>query len=134
MSWRKYTCSIECSLIYFSDRRGRDRMVVGFTTTYVISAYHHWSCEFETRLWRDVLDTTLCDEICQWLATGRCFYPGNPVSSTNKTDRHDITEILLNVALITITLTLYILWIAEYNFVFKNRYKMSVHDEDIKNW
>jgi hypothetical protein len=23
------------------DRRGCDRMVVGFTTTYVISAYHH---------------------------------------------------------------------------------------------
>jgi hypothetical protein len=22
-------------------RRGRDRMVVGFTTTYVIGAYHH---------------------------------------------------------------------------------------------
>jgi hypothetical protein len=28
-----------------------------------------------------------------------------PVSSTNKTDRHDITEILLRVALNTITLT-----------------------------
>jgi len=23
-----------------------DRMVVGFTTTYAISAYHHWCCEF----------------------------------------------------------------------------------------
>ena len=30
------------------------------------------------------------------------FYPGTPVSSTNKTDRHDIAEILLNVALNTI--------------------------------
>ena len=29
-------------------RRGRDRMVVGFTTTYTISAYHHWCCEFES--------------------------------------------------------------------------------------
>ena len=29
-----------------------------------------------------------------------------PVSSTNKTDRHDITEILLKVVLNTITLTL----------------------------
>jgi hypothetical protein len=27
------------------------------------------------------------------------FSPGPPVSSTNKTDRHDITEILLKVAL-----------------------------------
>jgi hypothetical protein len=35
-------------------------------------------------------------------ATGRKFSPGHPVSSTNKTDRHDITEILLKVALNTI--------------------------------
>jgi hypothetical protein len=32
----------------------------------------------------------------------RWFSPGLPVSSTNKTDRHDITEILLKVALDTI--------------------------------
>jgi hypothetical protein len=38
---------------------------------------------------------------CQWLATGRWFSPGPPVSSTNKTDRNDITEILLKVALNT---------------------------------
>ena len=25
----------------------RDLMVVGFTTTFAISDYHHWSCEFE---------------------------------------------------------------------------------------
>jgi hypothetical protein len=30
-------------------RRGRDRMIVEFTTTYAISAYHHWCCEFESR-------------------------------------------------------------------------------------
>ena len=29
--------------------RGRDRMVVGFSTTSAISTYHHWSCEFESR-------------------------------------------------------------------------------------
>jgi hypothetical protein len=40
------------------------------------------------------------------VVTGRCFSPGIPVSYTNKTDRHDITEILLKVALNTITLTL----------------------------
>jgi len=33
------------------------------------------------------------------LATGQWFSPGPTVSSTNKTDRHDITEILLKVAL-----------------------------------
>jgi len=36
-----------------------------------------------------VLDTTLCDKVCQWY----------------KSDRHDITEISLKVALNTITLT-----------------------------
>ena len=45
---------------------------------------------------------TLHDKVCQWFATGRWFSPGPPVSSTNKTDRHDITEILLKVALNTI--------------------------------
>ena len=53
---------------------------------------------------RGVLDITLCDKVCQWLATGRiksffCF-------STNKTDHHDITEIFLKVVLNTIKQTL----------------------------
>jgi hypothetical protein len=38
----------------------------------------------------------ICNKVCQWLATGRWF---SPASSTNKTDCHDITEILLKVAL-----------------------------------
>jgi hypothetical protein len=59
-------------------RRGRDRMVAGFTTTYAINAYHHWYWKFRARC------TTLCDKVCQWLATGRWFSPGPPVSSTNK--------------------------------------------------
>jgi hypothetical protein len=46
-----------------------------------------------------VLVTTLCDKACQWLTTVRWFSLGTPVSSTNKTDRHDITKILLKVAL-----------------------------------
>jgi len=36
------------------DRRGRDRMVVGWTTTCAINAYHHWYCEFEIRSGRGV--------------------------------------------------------------------------------
>jgi len=43
----------------------------------------------------------ICDKVCQ---SHLWFSLGNPVSSTNKTDRHDIAEILLNVALNTITL------------------------------
>ena len=46
------------------------------------------------------------DLIESGLETGRWFSPDTPVSSTDKTDHHDITEILLKVALNTITLTL----------------------------
>jgi hypothetical protein len=64
---------------------------------------------FRTPLWRGVVDTTLCDKVCQWLATGRWFSPGTLVFSNNKTDRNDITEILLKVALNTITVRLVVL-------------------------
>ena len=52
-----------------------------------------------------VLDTTLCNKVCQWLAKGLWFSLGTPMSPTNKTDRHNITEILLKVALNTINQT-----------------------------
>jgi hypothetical protein len=45
---------------------------------------------------------------CQWLATGRWVSPNTLISSTNKIDRLDITEILLKVVLNIITLTHYI--------------------------
>ena len=38
----------------------------------------------------------------QDIVTDRWFSPGTPVSSTNKTNHHDKTEILLKVALNTI--------------------------------
>jgi hypothetical protein len=52
----------------------------------------------------------MCSTICMDL------HPGTPVSSTNKNDRHDITEILLTVALNTINLTymMYILLLTYY--------------------
>jgi hypothetical protein len=59
-------------------------------------------------LMRGVLDTTLCDKVCQWLVTGWGFFLVHcctPVSTINKTACHNITEMLLKVALITITLT-----------------------------
>ena len=51
--------------------------------------------------------TTLFDKGCQWLKAGMWF---SPVSSTNKTDRNYIAEILLKVALdvIIICLTLFL--------------------------
>ena len=39
-----------------------------------------------------------CDQVCLWLAAKNVWFsPGTPVSSTNKTDCHDITEILLKI-------------------------------------
>ena len=43
------------------------------------------------------------DKVYQLLAHGRWFSPGTPTSSTTKTGRHNIAEILLKVALNTIT-------------------------------
>jgi hypothetical protein len=62
-------------------------------------------CLSPLKLWvwipltQGVLDKTLCNNICQWIATGAWFTPDTPVSSTNKTDCHDIVEILLKVML-----------------------------------
>jgi hypothetical protein len=66
----------------------------------------------------EVLDTALCDKVCQWLAAGQWFSSGTPVSSTNKTDRHNITEKLLKVALGTLTLmSITIIYIVLYWFL-----------------
>jgi hypothetical protein len=45
--------------------------------------------------------TAASDEVYQLLAHGRWFSPGTPASSTTKTGRHDIAEVLLKVALNT---------------------------------
>jgi hypothetical protein len=71
--------------------------------------YLCYQCQSPLMLWVRISIrarcTTLCDKVCQWLETGRWFSSGPPVSSTNKTDCHDITEILLKVALNTIKQT-----------------------------
>jgi hypothetical protein len=74
-------------------------MVVGFTTTYAISAHHHDSYEFESRSERGVQHyvikfVSVLQQVGGFLRVLR--------SSTNKTDRHDITEILLKLPLRTI--------------------------------
>ena len=69
-------------ILLWCGRRGRDRMVVGFTTTYAISAYHHRSCEFE-------------------LLSGKVYSIQHYVIAI---DSYFIAEILLKKALKTITL------------------------------
>jgi hypothetical protein len=41
-----------------------------------ISVYYHLSFVFKACSWRGVLDTTVCDKVCQWLAARRWFSPG----------------------------------------------------------
>ena len=60
------------------------------------------------RLRLGVLDITLCIKVCQWLAADQWFFPGILVSSSKKNDCHDITEILLKVALNIITLSIFV--------------------------
>ena len=76
---------------------GRDHNVVG--------AYHHVCCEFESLSGRGIQNYLI--KFCQWLVIGQWFFPGPPISSTNETDCHDITKILLKVALNTIKQTIY---------------------------
>jgi hypothetical protein len=45
--------------------------------------------------------TAASDKVYQLFANGRWFSPGTPASSTTKTGRHDIAEILLKVVLNT---------------------------------
>jgi hypothetical protein len=83
------------SLLHTGGSRDRDHMLIGFATSFATSAYHHQSCDFESRSSRGALDTTLHDKVCQLLASGRWFSPGPPVSSTNRIDHYDITEIIV---------------------------------------
>jgi len=76
-------------------------MVVGFTTTYAISAFHHWCDELEYRSGWGVQHymIKLVGDLRQ------LAFSGTSVSFTDKTDRHDRTEILLRVALNTMKQT-----------------------------
>ena len=78
--------------------RGSDHLVVGFTTTYVISIYHHKICEFEFRSVEIYSIQHIVIEFVSDLRQVGGFFPGTPVSLNNKTEGNDKTEILLNVA------------------------------------
>ena len=41
----------------------------------------------------NTFDNTLCDKVCQRLVAVWWLSQGTPVSSTNQTERYDITEI-----------------------------------------
>ena len=89
------------------DCHGSDRMVVGFTTI----------CEIAVPITTEVvilnsahgevysIQHYVIKFVSDYSMAGRLFSPGTPDFSNNKTDHHNINEILLKVALNTITLT-----------------------------
>ena len=89
MLWILFYCLRVC--------RGRDCMVVEITN---YPCNHYPSPQ---KLWVRILliaRCTLCDKACHWFVV----FSGYSGFLPNKTDRHDITEILLKVALNTIIL------------------------------
>ena len=90
-------------------------MVVGFTTTYAISAYHHWCCEFESSSGRGLKPYMIKIVSDFWQVGG--FLRVLPIKLTAM-----ITEILLKVALNTIKQSIYRLYEvgqkAEIDFVY----------------
>jgi hypothetical protein len=79
---------------------GGNRIIVEFTTTSAIGVYHNWCCEFKSRSRWGVQHYVI-----KFVSDLRhvMVFSG---SSTNKTDRHYITEILLKVALNNINVVL----------------------------
>ena len=63
--WRQFLANTSNINIFSSvPCRGRDLWQLDLQLHIKISAHHHYSCEFESRSWRGVLDTTLCDKVC----------------------------------------------------------------------
>ena len=45
--------------------------------------------------WQGVLDTTLCDQVCQWLATGQWFFGYSGLTTINQTLKHNCWGFLI---------------------------------------
>ena len=80
----------------------RGRMVVGFTTIYAISVYHHWRCDFESRSGEMYSKQQYMIKFVSDLRQVGGFLRVLRFPPPIKHDHHDITEILLKGALNTI--------------------------------
>ena len=94
------------NILFHYNKRGHcgcEPMVVGFITIYAISAYHHYHFEFESCSGMVYLIQHYMIKFVSDLRQVCGFLRVLLFSSTNKTDSHYIAEILLKVALNTIT-------------------------------
>jgi len=81
-----YSPNYSYDILYCLIRGRHGREVVGFTTTYAISDYHHWYSEFESRSWpvvqhlyNNIVLSMLYAEICPKVRrhNGSCIMPSN---------------------------------------------------------
>jgi hypothetical protein len=56
---------------------------------------------------RCMLNATLWYKFCQWLVAGRWFSLGTPLSSTNKSDSHDVDRYEITISQMTIYMLLF---------------------------
>ena len=77
-----YSRNVLCTLD-LGVRHDRDRMVVGFITTYTISVYHHKRCEFKPRLGEVYSVQHYVIKFVSDLRQVGGFLRGTPDSSTN---------------------------------------------------
>ena len=76
-------------------------------------------CISPLKLWSRILEDCTWYNF-MWFATGRWFSRGTPVSSINKTNCHNITEIILKVALSTINQAKLVSWYFDFYILLEN--------------
>jgi hypothetical protein len=103
MSFKISNSSLSMFSMVTEDKRNTfySRMPLGMPSKYTrnVSVWHWWWNIMFNFIARYHLQQVSFVDVLQWLAACRWFSTGTPVSSTNKIDRHDITEILLKVPL-----------------------------------
>jgi hypothetical protein len=72
---------------------GHEHTLFRYTSSYAIGVHHRKAVSSIPT--QDKLHSIqhYVIKVCQWLVEGQWFSPGTPVSSTNKTDHHDIAEL-----------------------------------------
>ena len=95
-------------------QRNRYMYRIPYISNKITVLYWIWEASFSARVhrWNQCLSPltswvliplTLCDKVCQWLAADRCIFLGVfRVPPPIKTDRRDMTDILLKVNTITL--------------------------------
>ena len=91
-NWQTLSCNVVSSTLHHEQVFKFTTLVVIDTDCIVscISNYHTITTDVVSRISIRARCTTLCDKVCQWLATGRWFSPGTLFSSTKKT--HDVVS------------------------------------------